>query len=161
MVEFKSTDVKKVGKVEISARRLKELAEKLEKVRETDANVEVNLYLVPNKEEGKASQIAFDFSVEKKEEVKKEEPKKEDVKVEEKPKEETKVEDPVVEKEVTAGRPLTQEELKESAKTATVVVPKEEDKTEKPVVEGLTDEEIVEKAKEINDKANVKTEEGK
>jgi len=159
MAQFKSDEVKKVGKVQISARTLKELAEKLENVRGTVGNVEVDLYLIPNKEdESKVSQIAFDFSEEIVPEVKPEEKPVEDPKKEEKP-----IEQPAIEtKEKPAESVATEdpkketiisiEENKETQKPEVVV--EDPKKEEKPASSVLTDEEIVAKAKEIQEKVD-------
>lgn len=61
MTKFKASEVKLVGKVKVSAKRLMELGEQLKKVRGTDGNEEIDVYMVPGKEASEAGQLAFDF----------------------------------------------------------------------------------------------------
>lgn len=105
MSKYKTSEIKLVSKVQVSAIKLRSLADKLEKVFETAENIEIDLYLV--EEEGKQT-FAFDLVkkvvTDKPEETKdgkETEVKKEDVKPEEKetPTVETSKEEPVVKPE--------------------------------------------------------------
>ncbi len=148
MVQFKTSEVKNVGKVQVSAKRLRELAAKLEEVRGTDGNEEIDVYIVPGKGKEDASQLAFDFS-------------KKETKVEEKKEPEVKEEKKTVDTPVTVEQqPKVEEQAnapkeQEQPKTA-VEVPKEEKSQEAPQseVERIAkDENLARKAEEIKEKA--------
>jgi hypothetical protein len=164
MVKLKATDVKNIGRVQVSAKRLRELADKLQEVRGTDGNEEIDVYIVPGKDTGEVAQLAFDFSKketaeepkvtaeETKPEVKEEvkEPptdKKEETEVKEEVKPEQKPEikaDPKVEEQ--------QATVKEPDKTAAPVEPSKEE-TQSEVARISKDENLTQKAQEIKEKA--------
>ena len=60
MAKFKETEIKHVEKVEVSANKLRGLADLLEKTFKTKDNVMVDLYVVPGVEQD-ALTFAFDF----------------------------------------------------------------------------------------------------
>lgn len=172
MVTFKSDEVKSIGKVQISAKKLKELADKLKESRGSDENEVVEIYIVPAKEEGGVNQLAFDFSkAEEKSETKKDKDAgKEEVKEvkEEQPKSEEKPEASEPVKKEETPKPNTEEEpQKETNEVSkeTVTQPEEkpqeqvkkedapEQKTESAVEKIVNNEELAQKAKEINQEA--------
>ena len=65
MTKFKASEVKLVGKVNVSAKRLMELGDQLKQIRGSEGNQEVEVYLVPGKDANEASQLAFDFNQKK------------------------------------------------------------------------------------------------
>lgn len=163
MAQFKPEDVKKVERVQISARELRRIADKLEKVKETDENVEIDLYLIPSKD-GKAPQIAFDLS----KDVVSEEPKKKENVIEKPEVKEIKSDaeipketKPAEEKKEVAPETKDAPKVKVPEEKLTEQ-PKKEEITEAPVEpvkevsQALTKEEIAEKAKVINDSVQKK-----
>ena len=151
MTEFKSNEVKKVGKVQVSATSFRAIADKLENVFKTNDNVEVDIYIIPS--EGAISQIGFDYQ----KYVKAEEPKVEP-KVDEKPtlveaKPEVKVETPVVApvvpvkpiEPVTPITPVTPVVAPVTPKVATTEV----------VVPTVSEEERIANDKTITDNAKI------
>lgn len=174
MVKFKATDVKNVGKVQVSAKRLRDLADKLEKVRGTDGNEEIDVYVVPGADTGEVSQLAFDFS--KRQETKTEDTKEEkktevpqaettetdtgkaeaketpaEKKEESEAKEEVKPTDtPEVKTELKTGE--QQPPVKEPEKTEVPAQPSKEE-TQSEVERIAKDESITKSAQEIKEKA--------
>ena len=112
MAKFKETEIKHVEKVEVSANKLRGLADLLEKTFKTKDNVMVDLYVVPGVVADNMT-FAFDFP-------------------EPEPKQSAEVVPDVTVDKVKAERPLTQKELKDSAKAKVTpevpVEPKVEEK---------------------------------
>lgn len=147
MVQFKTSEVKSVGKVQVSAKRLRELAANLEGIRGTDGNEEIDVYIVPGKGKEDASQLAFDFS-------------KKETKAEEKKEPEVKEEKKTVDTPVTTEQPKVEEQAnapkEQEQPKNTVEVPKEKNSQEAPQseVERIAkDENLARKAEEIKEKA--------
>lgn len=171
MVTFKTNEVKSIGKVQISAKKLKELADKLKEARGSDENEVVEVYIVPAKEEGGVNQLAFDFSkTEEKQETVKEETVKEETKEvkenQSKPEEKTETVEPVkkeetVESKVEGNQEQSDENVQKDAAAKPEEKPQEqeskaetpEQKTESEVEKIVNNEELAQKAKEINQEA--------
>lgn len=162
---FKTGDLKEVGRIKVSAKGLREIANKLEQKTGSDAIVNLMVYLTPGETPADYPDLGYDFGTistepkkveETPKEVKPTEAKAEEVKpvVEEIKKTEEKAAETPKAEEVKPATPAAAEAPKaeETPKAAETPAPKVENPT--PTAEEVHAKELKEKAQVITNEAN-------
>ena len=156
---FKTGDLKEVGRVKVSAKGLREIANKLEQKTGSDSVVNLMVYLTPGETPTEYPDLGYDFGTisteakkveEAPKEVKPAEAKVEEIKpvVEEKPAETPKAEETKPATPTATETPKTEE----TPKAVETLAPKAETPT--PTKEEVRAKEIKEKADAITQEAN-------
>ncbi len=154
---FKTTDLKEVGRVKISARGLREIANKLEQKTGSDTVVNLMVYLAPGETPNDYPELGYDFgSVTT-------EPKKTEEKLKEEKPAELKVEEPkpaVEETKKTEEKPVETPKSEEAKVTPAVAETPAPPETPAPKVQETPASTVEDqKAKDLENKAQeIKTE---